>query len=193
MPTPRTRTHRRAFSLIEAALATVIVGGLMLAVLEGVGASVKAGRVASDRQRAALLAATLLDECARLPFDEPSVAPTPPPGLDDGEQRHKRETLDDVDDFDGLDESPTDPGGTALEGVQTWTWRCEVVNVDSTGKTADDTGLKRITVTVLDAAGRTLARAARIRSRARDEASIKTAQNQSTPAYFDTQTVEGLK
>lgn len=189
----RRAPRARAFSLIETALATVIVGGLMLAVVEGVGASVKAGRVAGDRQRAGLLASMLLDESSRLPFQDPEAASPPPLGLDDGEQHAKRETLDDVDDFDGLDESPTDPGGNALDGVQGWTWRCEVVNVDSTGKTGDDSGLKRITVTVLDGGGRALARAVRIRARARDEAARTTAQPVTAPAYFDTQIVGGLK
>jgi len=138
------------FSLVEVALATVIVGGLLVAAMNLAGAAASARQLASDRSRAVLLAEALLNECMAMPYADPDGSATL--GPDPDESTGSRAAFDDVDDYDGWKESPpADRTGGELDGYPGWTRECEVDWVNATEParvSATETGVKRITVTV---------------------------------------------
>ncbi len=151
------RTTRRALTLIEVVISTMLIAGLMLAAMNAVGASVLERERTVDQARGQLLAEDLLDAISALPYSDPDLA------IDLGIIKIESDegsptqwgSFDDVDDFDGWSASPpTDGDGTALAGYsKSWTRSVEVklVNADTLadlGVLSGGQGVKRITVTV---------------------------------------------
>ncbi|MBL8764523.1 MAG: hypothetical protein JNM07_09680 [Phycisphaerae bacterium] len=157
--------RRRGFSLVEAAISVVLVGGVVVASLGGISAALRSARAASDRARASQLAGDLMTEILSCPVDDPllpsGVTDAPPTTVD-------RRSCNDIDDYAALaDTPPKDRDGTPISGYTSWSRRVTVQWVlAATPETPSnaDTGLRRITVTVWRN-GTELARLVGLRSR----------------------------
>lgn len=134
--------NRRGFSLVEVALATVVVGGLAVAVVSGVGSVARSVRSQAERERGVLLASRLMEEIVTAAYDDPQGA-SGLIGVEPGEKATDRTTLDDVDDYDGLDEEPTTQTGEPIAGAAGWRWKVRVEYADGV---TTDRGMKVITV-----------------------------------------------
>lgn len=108
---------------------------------------------AEDRLRAVLLATDLVDEVRSRALVEPDTGVASAWGREAGEAGADRSVLDDIDDYDGLEEAPPrDPVGAPIPGLDGWSRRVEVetVEVDDPSRTATSgtTPLRRVRVTV---------------------------------------------
>jgi MSHA pilin protein MshD len=155
MRTRRTTTSRRGgFTLVESMIAVLIVSGLLVASLGTFGAIARARQMQTDRTLAYGLADQLLAEIMQCYFKEPGGGITL--GPDAGETRA---TYDDVDDYDGLSNTPPQQrDGTVLTEFAGWTRSVSVtcVRPDAPGTAvvgADSPVLKRIVVTVTSPRG----------------------------------------
>ncbi|NUQ67690.1 MAG: prepilin-type N-terminal cleavage/methylation domain-containing protein [Phycisphaerales bacterium] len=140
----------RGFSLLEVVVSSAIVGVLVVASLNAVGATAKARALAADRARASMLANDLLAEILAQAWVDPQLD-TGLIGLDLGESTLlHRSTLDDVDDYHGLSESPPlRRDGTLVPGGAGYRRTVTVEHCTTAGAfSLLQTGLKRITVTV---------------------------------------------
>lgn len=116
MPALESRTSRaHGFTLVETIVTLLVMSVAVLGVMFSVSFAAKNQAAAGSRSASLTLAQAYFEEIAALRFDEntpvggvPACAPTTTPcslatAFNDGESR---ELYDDVDDFDGLDESP---------------------------------------------------------------------------------------
>lgn len=146
-PLPHRRPSR-GFTLAEAAVSTVLVGVLLVASLQAIGAAKTAQYKTSESLRAQLLADGLLAEILTKAYTDPG--PIPFFGPEVGEA--SRAAFNDVDDYNGWTESPPqNADGTAMSGFPNWTRSVAVAWCPTNSIMAAagaDTGLKRITVTV---------------------------------------------
>jgi len=148
--TPRRPLRRRAFSLIEAVISTVIVGGLMVVALNTVGAS--KARQYNTRQRCLgrHLAQGLMAEILPLAYEEP--VDTPLFGAEPSENTGCRTIYDDVDDYHQWSASPPqNKDGTAMANLTGWRRQADVryTEQDEFGSPVGaDRGVKRISVEV---------------------------------------------
>lgn len=143
------RAPSRAFSLAEVLIASLMVAGLLVAVMNGVGVSARSARTMGDRQTGVLLAERLMNQIAALPYSDPQAGASAALGLDAGEDLAGPSTLDDVDDYHGLSEQPRDATGKVLLEFAGWTWTVRVGYVSTGGAASPtDTGLKAIRVEV---------------------------------------------
>lgn len=143
-----------AFSLIEVVISLLIVAGLLIAALNTLGAT-RTGQVKlRDQLQAQMLAQQLLAEILQQQYAEPDISIL---GVDSGETplAGNRSAFDDVDDYDGLVESPpSDRLGNAVTTstmVGDWKRQTSVKWVEPTAPSvvvSSESGLKRITVTV---------------------------------------------
>jgi hypothetical protein len=165
-------TARPAFSLLECAVASIILALLAGATVNAVGSTVKARRIEADRARARGLAADLIGEIAGQLYEEPGVVTTVlGPETGDG-AGPSRLLYDDVDDYNGLKETPpTQRDGTPIAGLTNWKRQTVVdwVVAGSLAVSATETGIKRVTVSV-SFNGKPLATAVALRSKAWDKA-----------------------
>jgi type II secretory pathway pseudopilin PulG len=146
---------RHGIGLVEAAVATVIVGIMLVSAMATFDATMRAGAITNERSRAGALGSLLMNEILRGSYTEPTDAigfgPEAP------ETAASRTDWDDVDDYDDFAQSPpTLPGGAEVDGARNWRWAAAVEFADPAdpARTATlDTGLKRITVTVTDPRG----------------------------------------
>ena len=140
----------RGFTLIEASVSVLIVGGMMIAAVSTVGAFKSSQNKIVTRARARLLAQGLMAEILSLDYEEP--VDTPVFGRESSENGGDRAEWDDVDDYHGWTASPPEhKDGTALVDLAGWT-RSVVVEwvnaADLTQVSGTDTQVKRITVSV---------------------------------------------
>lgn len=157
-----------AFSLVETAIATVLVGGLFVVAMNMVGASRMTQARYADREHALILAEDLLNEILVLPYEDPDgggggVAL----GIEVGELLSLRSSFDDADDYHGRSASPpTDRDGNTVPGAERFSRSATVqwVGLDD-AKTVSPTatGVKKVTVTV-SLAGRNLAELSGLRT-----------------------------
>ena len=159
----------RGYSLVEVALCVVIVGGLFAAAMHTLGASRLGERQTIEHARAHALAQGLMDEILSRSY-APSDGDTTSTG---GENGGMREYYNYVGDYDGwVSHPPRKRDGTVIGGFDDWTRRVDVAWVDPSNPEQvldDDSGLKRITVTVQRGEA-ILARTVALRSRATDKA-----------------------
>jgi len=139
-----------AFTIVEAMISTVIVGIMFVAALNTVGASQLTQHKASLVCRSQQLAESLMSEILRQSYKDPDG--TPVFGRESNESATPRMSWDDVDDYDGLSESPpATKDGTALTNATGWNRTVKVEWVDA-GNPAQvqtvETGVKRVIVTV---------------------------------------------
>jgi type II secretory pathway pseudopilin PulG len=139
----------RAFTIVEAAVSTVIVAIMLVAALTTVGASKTTQHRAALLCRGRLLAEALMTEILQQSYQEPRDAVAF--GLETGESATIRATYDDVDDYRGWSASPpTAKDGTVLDNSTGWRRSVTVDRanpLDPAQTAAAETGAKRITVT----------------------------------------------
>jgi type II secretory pathway pseudopilin PulG len=146
---------RLGIGLVEAAVATVIVGIMLVSALATFDATIRARKVTTDQTEAAALASLLMNEILSRRYEEP-VDPIVF-GREGAEALPGRADWDDVDDYHGFSQSPpADANGIELPGKVKWTWQASVALADPADPNraaGSDVGLKRITVTVTDPKG----------------------------------------
>lgn len=147
------RTHAaglRGASLVEVAMASLLVGVLLIAALNAVGARLRHQSMLTNRQIAFHLGQQLLAEVLENPYSDPDQ--TPAFGAESGETGGTREAFDDVDDFHGWDATPPESrDGNALPNRTGWRRKVIVEHVKSSdllSTAAADEGFKRIAVEV---------------------------------------------
>jgi len=180
------RTRRSpGFSLVEAALATVLVATMFAAGMSAAGVAARDRLVQAEIRSGQSLARTLLTEIVEQQYADPSantIAPWPGVSVSD------RSNWKHIDDYTAFNESPPkDRWGTPVPGMTGWRWQAALVYVPvpsfaaagasgsainvsnifapvtgaaaadlgSSAASATDTGLKRITVIVTSPAGKT--------------------------------------
>ena len=119
---------RAGFSLIEVAVAIVIIGIGVLALLTCVGAGTRANDAGQELTQATFLAQEIREWTLGLPFSDPNSADQGnPPGLDSGETQYSVDDLDDL--MDVTYSPPRDGTGSAISDMGDWsqtltlTWR----------------------------------------------------------------------
>ncbi len=104
---------RTGYTMIEVAMATFVMGVLLIASMNVAGSSMKSQNQNSTNSRASLIAKSLMSEIVDHAFEDPSQ--TPVFGVESGESASDRATFDDVDDYNGWSKSPPeDESGAAL-------------------------------------------------------------------------------
>jgi MSHA pilin protein MshD len=161
------RASRRGLSIVEASVCTVVVGLMLAAALNASGAARARQQRNQDRGTGLWLAQSLMTEIVEKPYADVGGLL----GLELGESHGQRSTLNDLDDYDGLkEEPPRKADGTVIPGYTGWSRSVSVDNVLSSNlrsKSASDTGIRRVTVTVRK--GRVVvAQLQALRSKARD-------------------------
>jgi hypothetical protein len=141
---------------VEVLVGTLIVGGMVVAALNSVGAVYRSQRLNAWRQVAPSIAHEMMGEILSLPYEDPEDG-AGTIGLDVGESSTSRGDFDDCDDYHGYGELGAESKtGSPLDGYANWQ-RSVTVNWarldDATTTLVSDTGLKRITVTVTDPDG----------------------------------------
>jgi type II secretory pathway pseudopilin PulG len=145
---PSSHTLAGGFTLLEAAISTVVVAVMFVAALNTVGASKVTQHRAALAGRGRLFAESLMAEILQQSYQnpvEPHVF-----GLESGESGLNRSTYNDVDDYSGLTESPlVAKDGTTLPNSANWQRTVTVEWVDPLNPnqvSGAETGAKRITV-----------------------------------------------
>lgn len=154
-------SRRPGFTLVEAAISTILVSGLLVASLNTVGAAKLGQQNTAERGRAYLLAQELMSEIMRQDYADPEdVGPidlrdpsltTSVMGLDSGESASNRSGFDDVDDYYNWNRQPQNKDGSVIPNLTGWKRIVEVERrslADPTQPTATEEGLKHITVQV---------------------------------------------
>lgn len=144
-------TTHPAMGMVEAVVAILIVGVLLVSALNTVAASRTGFQKIGERGRGAMLAQQLMAEILPCAYEDP-VAGSILMGPDLLETDGTRAAFNDVDDYNGWSETPpTLRNGTMIPNYEGWERSVAVGFVDSdelTTTALSDTGVKRITVTV---------------------------------------------
>ena len=144
------RLPKTAFTLVEVVVAMLIVGAMLVAALNTVGASRMSQFKTSQRSRGQQLAADLMAEIIRKEYEDPDG--TPLFGCEVGDAGTGRTGFDDVDDYAGWQASPPRcEDGTVIPGLTRYkrSVAVEWVNPqDPNDVQAAATSAKRIIVTV---------------------------------------------
>lgn len=149
------RASPAGLGLVEVIFATLIVGLMLVASLETVGAVFRTQQLNADRLTGPNLAMELMTEILAKPYEDPEVDRTDIGNTED-ESATTRADFDDVDDYHNWDElSVVNADGSSNTAFADWRRQVIVQWVDpSTGEPADqDLGLKRITVTAINSSG----------------------------------------
>lgn len=140
----------RALSMVETVISIAIVGVMMVAALNAVGASRLGQKKTGDRGKGALLAQQLMSEILRQHYVEPVDAPGF--GRESSESGGDRAAYDDVDDYDAWTASPPqNKDGSVIPDLIGWQRSVEVDWVapgDLQTPIGADQSVKRIIVTV---------------------------------------------
>jgi MSHA pilin protein MshD len=138
------------FSIVEVTVSIVLTGIMLTVALQTVSQSNLTQHRTLERARAGELARMLANEILQHSYVEPVAAATF--GAESGETRA---TYDDVDDYNGLSESPPRyRDGTTVNGPRANTWRRTVSVTWANPITLADaspyqeSGIKKITITV---------------------------------------------
>jgi Tfp pilus assembly protein PilV len=117
---------RGGFSLVEAAVATAIIGIGVVALMTAIGSGTRTNEAGRQITQAVFLAQEIREWTRRLPFEDPQT-PSAPVGLDQGESQA---SVDDLDDLMGVTYSPAqDAHGYPIADMTAWsqaitlTWR----------------------------------------------------------------------
>lgn len=141
---------RRAFTQAELVVSVFIVGILLVSSLTTVGASRKNSFTESSRPLAVSLAEDLLSEIQNLSIIDPDCKCGY--GAESSESTVNRTAFDDVDDYNGLTDSPPKrKDGTAITGFAGWGRTVKIERVTSSDwkqTTTSYSGNYRITIQV---------------------------------------------
>lgn len=147
--------RRNAFTLAEAVISVAVVGLMLVAALNTLGASAMSRLLTTQQRDALMLADDLMGEILAKPYADPSDPGSL--GPETGETRTAtRAAFDDADDYEGWKKSPPEaPDGTALKLGSTFTRSTRVqwatyAEGKITTTTAADTGMLVIRVRVDD-------------------------------------------
>jgi len=149
---------RRGLTLIECLMSMLLLSLVMVGAIAAVGGSHRMQGILSDRVLGQQLAMGLMQEVLEKAYEEPDDLLSF--GPEGAEITAGRPLYDDVDDYNGLvDSPPADQNGNVLPGYTGWSRNVAVewadpISFQST--TTSNTQLKRVTVTVLHA-GKTVA------------------------------------
>jgi len=142
---------RRAFTLVEAVVSVLIVGGMTVGALHAVAASKTLSIRAGEKTEAMSLATDLMAEILSQAYEDPAAGSSTL-GRDSSEPNGQRDQWNDVDDYTGWSSTPpTLTDGTAIPGYENWTRSVNVQWAKSNNpskKSTVPTGIKCITVTV---------------------------------------------
>jgi type II secretory pathway pseudopilin PulG len=143
-------SQRTALSLIEVVASTMIVGMMAVAALNSLGAATRSSQSIGNRAVAMGLADELMAEILQAPYEDP--VQTPVFGRETGESASPRSAFDDVDDYDGWNQSPPQyRDGTTIPDRADWRQRVEIRRIapsDPTLISGTDQGAKRIYVSI---------------------------------------------
>lgn len=149
---PQRRAPARGFTMVESTISILIVGVMMVAALEAVGGARSAQQEMQISSRGRMFAEDLLSEIVRKPYQDTNDAVVVF-GKELSElSGSTRSVLDDVDDYNGLDENPpVMADGSAVDGAANYrrtvnVYHARTSNVMQNSATA--TGIKRIHVMV---------------------------------------------
>ena len=138
------------FTLVEAVMSILIVGLMLVAALNTVGASKVTQARNAEQAIGPMLAHDLMSEILSQAYEEPidSVGF----GLESGETSWSRDAYDDVDDYNGwVTSPPEDKSNVDIPDLTGWSREVSVAwasSVDPMTTSGTATGIKRITVTV---------------------------------------------
>lgn len=145
------RTSQRGFSLLEATVATLLVGLVFVAAVQTLAVLRWRTISQADRNRAQVLAWELMSEILSKAYEEPQTVTTSL-GPEAPETSLGRPAFDDVDDYAGWSQSPpTTPDGIPQTELQGWTMSVSVAWVDPADMRSvrsEETGMKHVEVTV---------------------------------------------
>jgi Tfp pilus assembly protein PilV len=145
------RSRRRALTLVEVVVSTLIVGLMTVAALNALGGATRSSMSAANRAIALGLADDLMAEILATSYSDPDGAAVF--GLETGEAA-PRANFDDIDDFNGWNEKPPkDSMGTVMPDRADWRHKVTVLRVVPSNLTtatsgSTDEGAKRICVTI---------------------------------------------
>jgi len=135
--------------MAESVASIAVVGLLVVASLNAVGATARSSKMMVDRSLATLLAQELMTEILVLPYDDPNE--TPVVGRETTETSLSRIDYDDVDDYQALSTATIQlRDGTTVPNRTGWGHQVtiEYVTTAPIAVVGSDMGAKRITVTV---------------------------------------------
>lgn len=160
------RHRHRAFTMAEAAVCIVIVGVMLVAVLNAAAFARTVEYRMATRQRGMLLARALLAEVTAQAYADPQSG-TAVFGLEAGESGASRAAWDDVDDYNGLNESPPRArDGTEMSDLADWKWQVQIEWLNPSNPAAtvgSESGVKLCTI-IVSRHGAPIARLASVRA-----------------------------
>ncbi len=145
---PNALRRTSGFTLVEAVISIVLVGVLLVAAINTLGATAVSQRNIEHQALGYTLAQDLMAEILSQAYEEPvdNVAF----GREAGESGGSRVDWDDIDDYGGWSATPPETKDEEpLDGYDHWTRSVEVawVKPTSLNELGGNTGVKRITVT----------------------------------------------
>lgn len=149
--------ERRGLSLVEITISMLVVGVMLVAALDVLGAVFRSQKLNAARLTGPSLARELMGEILSSPYEDPEV-PSGSLGRESGESGGDRADFDDVDDYNGWDNSPQTKDGVQYPGYENWEEQVSVIWVQASNldtALSGDQGLKKITLTVTDPDGKT--------------------------------------
>ncbi|MDZ4659277.1 MAG: hypothetical protein SH868_17020 [Bythopirellula sp.] len=145
---------RRALTLLEIVVATMVTGVMLVAALDSVGAVFNTHKLNAERLAGPSIGHELMAEILAMPYKDPTSSTVI--GPEGGESTTNRNAFDDVDDYDNLNtlglrtkSGVVRAGFTGLRTQVDVQWAGVLTGLDWIW----DTGLKRITVTVTSPSG----------------------------------------
>ena len=153
------RLSRRGLTLAEVTISALLVGLVITASLRSIGAVFRTWRTASEQTQSHALVEQLLNEILPQSYEDPDE--TPVFGHEAGESQSptSRTDFDDLDDYDDWTASPPQsPTGAPLAGFSGWSREARIEKLNASSYTsipdsAQDQGLRMITITVTDPHG----------------------------------------
>ena len=146
---PKAPPRTPGFTLVEAVISIVLVGVLLVAAINTLGATAVSKRNIEHQALGYTLAADLMAEILSQAYEEPDD--TPDFGRESGESGGGRVDWDDVDDYESWSATPPETKDEEpLDGYDQWTRSVEVAFVQTSmlnNEVGVETGVKRITVT----------------------------------------------
>ncbi len=137
------------FTLVESIISVLLVGAVLVAAMNTVGASQTGQYTSLERFGGNLLADSMIAEIVNQDYEEPDDIPVF--GREAGEIATQRDQWDDVDDYNGWSASPVQRrDGTEITSSE-WSRRVTVDWVapgDLSQIASGETGAKKITVTI---------------------------------------------
>ncbi len=141
---------RRALTLVEVVASTMIVGMMCVAALNSLGAATRSSESIGNRAVAAGLADELMAEILQASYSDPND--TPVFGTEGSESAGTRAGYDDIDDYNGWNQSPPRArDGTLIPNRTNWRQRVTVnyvIPATPSQSSESDQGVKRIKVTI---------------------------------------------